>query len=134
MTDASKPFGEATDADYVRLTTFRRDGTPVSSPVWAVFDEGRLHVWTESGTWKAKRIRHDPHVIVQACDFRGRKLSGEPVDATAGLLDGPGTQRVRRMVNKKYGILAKVITWFRTWRNGEDGTVGIEIRPLTAES
>ena len=46
------------DARYLSLTTFRKDGTPVATPVWVVSDDGRrLLVWTGADTWKAKRIR-----------------------------------------------------------------------------
>jgi PPOX class probable F420-dependent enzyme len=37
---------------YVSLTTFKRDGTPVSTPVWCAGDDGRLLVWTGASTWK----------------------------------------------------------------------------------
>jgi uncharacterized protein len=56
------------------LTTFRRDGTAVATPVWFVADGGTLLVWTGESTWKVKRLRHDPHVEVAICDFRGREL------------------------------------------------------------
>ena len=48
------------DEKYIALTTFRRDGTPVSTPVWIVaLDEpGTAGFWTSSGSGKAKRIAH----------------------------------------------------------------------------
>ena len=56
----------------ISLTTFKRDGTPVSTPVWTVSDDGRrLLVWSAADTWKVKRIRRDPHVRVAGCDFHG---------------------------------------------------------------
>jgi uncharacterized protein len=58
---------------YISLTTFRQDGTPVATPVWVVSDDGRrLLVWTGPQTWKVKRLRRNPRVIVAASDFRGR--------------------------------------------------------------
>ena len=45
----------------ISLTTFKRDGTPVSTPVWTVSDDGRrLLVWSAADTWKVKRIRRGP--------------------------------------------------------------------------
>jgi uncharacterized protein len=58
---------------YISLTTFKQDGTPVATPVWVVSDDGRrLLVWTAAQTWKVKRLRRDPRVVVSASDFRGR--------------------------------------------------------------
>jgi len=52
---------------YIRLTTYRKDGTEASTPVWVVSDDGRrLLVWTGAGTWKVRRIRRDPRVRVAA--------------------------------------------------------------------
>ena len=47
------------DEKYLLLTTFKRDGTPVATPVWAApLDSGEIGFWTSSGTGKAKRITH----------------------------------------------------------------------------
>jgi hypothetical protein len=61
---------------YVRLTTFRRDGTPVGTPVWLVGGDGELLVITGSTTGKVKRLRHTPRVLLAACDARGRVKPG----------------------------------------------------------
>ena len=59
---------------YISLTTYKRDGTTASTPVWVVSDDGRrLLVWTGAETWKARRIRRDPRVLVAASDGRGRE-------------------------------------------------------------
>jgi PPOX class probable F420-dependent enzyme len=58
---------------YISLTTFKQDRTPLATPVWVVSDDGRrLLVWTGPQTWKIKRLRRDPRVVVSASDFRGR--------------------------------------------------------------
>jgi len=45
---------------FVSITTFKRDGTPVSVPVWCAADDGSLLVFSEVDSWKVKRIRRDP--------------------------------------------------------------------------
>jgi PPOX class probable F420-dependent enzyme len=57
---------------YVSLTTFRRTGVPVSTPVWAAPDRGTLVVWTRADSGKVKRLRHMARVTVAPCDVRGR--------------------------------------------------------------
>ncbi|MFD9081079.1 PPOX class F420-dependent oxidoreductase [Streptomyces erythrochromogenes] len=94
---------ELGSARYVSLTTFRKDGTPVATPVWAVADGGELYVWTRSDSWKVKRIRNDGRVTVAACDVRGRTEEGTPViEGRARLLDEEGLRRVRKLMSRKY--------------------------------
>ena len=124
-----KPFDAATDAKYLQLTTFRKDGTPVASPLWAAYDGESLVMWTETDSWKVKRIRRDPHVVVQACDVRGTKLRGQPVDGTATILDAAGTDHARSAISKKYGIVGWVLVKASLIRRGKDGTIGIAITP-----
>ncbi|MFF4101558.1 PPOX class F420-dependent oxidoreductase [Streptomyces sp. NPDC001903] len=88
---------------YVSLTTFRKDGTPVATPVWAVADGGELYVWTRSDSWKVKRIRNNARVAVSACDVRGRVAEGAAVlEGEARLLDEAGLARVRKLMSRKY--------------------------------
>ena len=94
---------------YVSLTTFKRDGTPVSTPVWCAGDDGRLLVWTGASTWKVKRIRRDPHVLVAASDARGH-ARGEAVDGTAAILDD--TTRVESLLASKYGVVYRLVRAF----------------------
>lgn len=90
-------------ARYVSLTTFRKDGTPVATPVWAVADGAELYVWTRSDAWKVKRIRNNGRVTVTACDVRGRVAEGAPVrEGEARLLDAEGLKRVRGLMLRKY--------------------------------
>lgn len=106
---------------YISLTTFRRDGTPVSTPVWVVSDDGRrLLVWTGGSTWKAKRIRRDPHVLVAASSFRGRER-GPRLEGTARVVAGVD---VKALIRKKYGWQMRLL---ERMSRGEDHSVTIEI-------
>ncbi|WAC57005.1 PPOX class F420-dependent oxidoreductase [Gordonia sp. SL306] len=131
MTDQSSqtPFGEAAQAKYVQLTTFRKDGTPVATPLWAAIDGGQLTMWTAADSWKVKRIRRDPRVVVQACDARGRKTTGVAVNGTAEILDDAGTEKVRGLIIGKYGILGWLTVKGSLLRRGKSGTVGLSITP-----
>jgi len=98
------------DAKYIRLTTFRRDGTPVATPVWVVkLDDDRIGFWTSSGSGKAKRLAHTARVTVAPSDARGRvKPGAETVDATARLVTGAELEEIRRRVIAKYGAMTKL--------------------------
>ena len=97
------------DEKYILLTTFRRDRTPVATPVWVVgLDGGRLGFWTSSGSGKAKRLAHTERVTVSPCDARGRvRANAGVVDATARLVTGSELEEIRQRVVAKYGVMTK---------------------------
>ncbi len=92
---------------YLLLTTFRRDGTPVATPVWAARIGGELAVWTNPTAGKIKRIRRDPHVTVAPCGQRGRPL-GRAIDGTARILTGEELEPVLPALIGKYGWKARL--------------------------
>ncbi len=98
---------------YVSLTTFRRDGTPVATPVWVVADGDRLLVTTTASTGKVKRLRHTPRVTLRPCDMRGRVRDGAPeVEATATVEDDPALlDRLNAAIVGKYGLYARFMLW-----------------------
>ena len=98
------------DEKYLLLTTFKRDGTAVGTPVWAApLESGEIGFWTSSGSGKVKRIAHTTRVTVQPCDARGKVKAGtEPVEATARLVEGGDMAEIQRKINDKYGFMTKV--------------------------
>ncbi|MEU5974740.1 PPOX class F420-dependent oxidoreductase [Streptomyces sp. NPDC047315] len=91
-------------ARYISVTTYRKNGTGVATPVWFAEDSGKLYVWTNSDSWKVKRLRNDDRVSVAVCDVRGRVAEGaSTAQGTAVLLDGSGTDAVRALIARKYG-------------------------------
>jgi uncharacterized protein len=97
---------------YISLTTFKQDGTPVATPVWVVSDDGRrLLVWTAAQTWKVKRLRRDPRVVVSASDFRGR-TRGESYEGVGRLLDIPPGSLVEPLLDRKYGLTRRLLGVF----------------------
>ena len=88
---------------YVSLTTFRRDGTPVSTPVWFVSENGSLLVETDDDSHKVKRIRRNDNVTVTSCNAMGR-VTGEVVSARATILPAEELPRVERLLHRKYRL------------------------------
>ena len=94
---------------YISLTTFKRDGTPVAKPVWVVSDDGRrLLVWTGPETWKVKRLRRNPRVVVAASDIRGR-TRGQSYEGVGRLLDIPQGSLVEPLLDRKYGLTRRLL-------------------------
>lgn len=113
-------------APYVLVTSFRKDGRAVPTPVWVVRDGDALAIWTVRDSGKVKRIRRDGTVRVGPCDVRGR-LTGPEVSGSASILDSDSTERVRELLKRKYGLLGRLTLWGSRLRRGRDGTVGIRI-------
>lgn len=97
---------------YIRLTTFRRNGTPVSTPVWFVIDGDHLLVYTGSATGKAKRLRHTSRVLVAPSDARGNP-KGEEVEATARFLPNSELPRLEGLLNRRYGFMRTIFSAVR---------------------
>ena len=76
---------DITSGKHMLLTTFRKSGAGVATPVWTVpVSDGRVGMWTGAGTGKYQRLRNNPHVTIQACTARGKTRPG------ASVLDGAG--------------------------------------------
>jgi len=98
------------DASFVSLTTFRKTGAGVSTPVWIAEDAGELIVTTPRRSGKVKRLRNDPHVTLVPCDRRGRVAEGaQSVDAVARIVSDHDTvERLGRIFLRKYRLEYRV--------------------------
>jgi PPOX class probable F420-dependent enzyme len=90
-------------SEYVSLTTFRRTGEPVPTPVWAAADGADLVVWTRTDTGKVTRLRHTARVTVAPCEFRG-KTTGDAVEGVAEIIDHAEWPRALAALRRDYGL------------------------------
>ncbi|TWE16381.1 PPOX class F420-dependent oxidoreductase [Kitasatospora atroaurantiaca] len=111
---------------YLLLTTYKKDGTGVPTPVWVVRDDRSLGVWTVADSWKVKRIRNRADVLVGPCDVRG-KATGEQVTATAEICDAATTAEYRKLLQRKYGLIGRLSLLGSRLRRGTAGTIAIRI-------
>lgn len=94
---------------YLSVTSFKRDGTGVATPVWFVSDAGRLFALTDLHSGKVKRIRRDPRVLVAPCRAGG-KLRSEPLPARAEVLTATDElERVQRLLIERYKVSYRVV-------------------------
>lgn len=88
---------------YVRLRSFRPDGTPVDAPIWFVVDGSALVFRTKVGP-KSRRLAVRPEVELTVCDYRGRIAPGAPtVTGHAVVLSGAEAERANRLLHQRYG-------------------------------
>jgi len=94
---------------YISLTTFRKTGTPVPTPVWFAESDGKLVLMTRSDSGKYKRLRNNPNVKIAPCTIRGR-ITGPEFAASARILPREDWPRARQAINGKYW-LARLPIW-----------------------
>lgn len=105
---AAEGFQSLRGRKYCLLTTFRKSGEAVPTPVWfGLDDQGRLYFHSEASVGKVKRIRTDPRVRVAPCDARGKPL-GPPAEATARVVSGEEEQHAERAIAANYGLGRKI--------------------------
>ena len=85
------------------LVTYRRDGTPVPTPVWAAQADGRLYVRSERASGKVKRLRNDARLLVAPCTVRGEPL-GTAVRGRRRVLAAEQEPRAERALAQRYGF------------------------------
>jgi PPOX class probable F420-dependent enzyme len=96
-------MSEMSKGQFIALKSFKKNGEGVVTPVWVVELHGRLYVWTDSASWKVKRIRNRADVQLCSSDMRGNP-KGEWVTGTASIVnDRTLNEAVRKAMIKKYG-------------------------------
>ncbi len=114
---------------YMNLTTYRKNGTEVSRPVWFAMDGKTIYLYTLDESGKVKHIRRNGDVYVSPSDARGNPLSEARAAGTATLHEKgtPTAQRANARLNKKYGLLKWLISLTFAVRGGNP--IWIEIVP-----
>jgi uncharacterized protein len=91
------------------LTTFRKNGIPVSTPVTCAEHDGIIYFSTGADSGKIKRIHNNPHVTIAPCTARGRE-TGEAVEAHAHIITASAeTYKAKGALQSKYGLRRQAI-------------------------
>jgi PPOX class probable F420-dependent enzyme len=98
---------------YLSVTSFRRDGMGVATPVWFVSDGSRLFALTDAHSAKVRRIRRDPQVLVAPCRANGKLLRSEPLVGHAEVMTATeDLERVQELLMDRYKISYRVVMFF----------------------
>ena len=95
----------------VRVTTYKRDGTPVGKPMSIAVEGDRAFLRTADAAWKVKRLRNNAAVQVAPSTFRG-KPTGPSIDARARLLSGDEDRHASALISRKYRVIEGVLVPF----------------------
>jgi uncharacterized protein len=98
---------------FVSLTTFKRDGSAVATPMWIARDGEHLVAWTPTDAWKVKRIARDPRVELAPSGRTGKVADGAPVlHGTAEVVTDPSyVDHAEAVIKAKYGFEFRIITF-----------------------
>ena len=77
----------------------------VKTPVWSARVDEALYVSTPASSWKARRLRRDPHARLAACNGSGSKILSTWSEATGTALErGAEWDRAEAALREKYGF------------------------------
>ncbi len=102
-TVANDPLAYLYPQEFMLLTTFRKDGTPVNTAVWFASAGGKIYVTTQGGSGKIKRIRRDSKVLLAPCDRVGN-VTGPQIQAFARELHDATQSNAHTLLSQKYGL------------------------------
>ena len=98
------------EAEYINLITYKRDKSPVSTPVWVANFSNSLVVTTSLNAGKVKRIRNNGIATIYITNQNGSKKLSESLDLNASLIEDPDLKKqATNLIRKKYGMMAKMI-------------------------
>ena len=131
---ASPPLVPFVRQKTVVLTSYRRDGRPVGTPVSIAVDGDRAVVRSFEKAWKTRRIRRNPTVGVAPSTARGRP-TGPAIQAHARRLEGAEASHAARLLAAKHPLLHGLLVplTHRLGRAKTGKTVHFELTPLDGD-
>ncbi|MFL3653900.1 MAG: PPOX class F420-dependent oxidoreductase [Halioglobus sp.] len=115
--------------NYISLTTRKRSGEWVATPVWFAPDEGSYYVFSAGDAGKVKRLRNFSDSRIAACTVTGT-LTGELHNACAYVLDKPAEEAIAlAALRRKYGWQMLLADFFSNLTGKMQRRVYVRIDP-----
>ena len=98
------------DVEYINLITYKKDKTPITTPVWVADFSNSLVVTTSLNAGKVKRVRNNGKATIYTTNQNGTKQLSESLDLEATLIeDEELKKKAADIIRKKDGMMAKMI-------------------------
>jgi uncharacterized protein len=129
-------FPDLGNAQCIALTTFRKTGQAVTTPVWFATSLGAIYVETHADAGKLKRLRHTARVTLARCTYSG-KVTGSVSEGNARILaESEESTAAAVALTKKYGVMRSIHHFVRNARRMLQGKaraegVYIAIEPIS---
>ena len=99
-----------TEAEYINLITYKRDKSPVTTPVWVADFSNSLVVTTSLNAGKVKRVRNNGKATIYITNQNGSKKLSESLNVKASIIEDIDLKKqAADLIRKKYGMMAKMI-------------------------
>src|SRR5215471_5221636 len=118
-------FPDLGKEQFIALTTFRKSGQAVTTPVWFAESPGAIYVETHSDAGKLKRLRHTARVTLAPCNFNG-KVTGAVSTGNAHILMGPEENTAASALAKKYGFMRSLFHFVMNAQRRLQGKASVE--------
>lgn len=105
MTSSLEPLRHS---KTILLSTYKRDGTAIRTPVSVAFDGERAFFRSYDKAWKTKRLRHNPRIEAAPCTVRG-KPTGAAISGEARLLDGDDARAAAAALAHRHRVLQAIL-------------------------
>jgi|TARA_B110000014_G_scaffold69873_1_gene47676 hypothetical protein len=115
------------DQKYLSLETYRKDKTPVKTPVWFVIDNDQLYITTRETTGKVKRLRNNQNARISVCSMKGDIKSSWIDVSLEKTSEESDVEKIVKLRKKKYGFSARLISMF-TSQKGKTIAYSIVVR------
>ena len=103
---------QLSEAKFISLETYKRNGEAVRTPVWFVEENGLIYVHSPAKSWKVKRLQRNPLVRLAPCTRLGR-IEGDWLKGKVTRIDGEeDTKRVVELVNSSQSRADRIIGFF----------------------
>jgi PPOX class probable F420-dependent enzyme len=113
------------DQKYINLETYKKDGTPIRTPVWFTINDDLIYVITREKTGKVKRLKNNQNIKVVPCSFKGQP-SNEWVNGIAQKVTGEEAEKAIKLRKKKYGLSVSLAGLFSS-QKGNPVVYSIEL-------
>ena len=120
-------FDQFIDQKYLSLETYKRDSTPIQTPVWFVTENDQLYITTKETTGKVKRLRNNQNARIAVCSMKGDIKSNWVDVGLEKISEESDVEKIVKLRKKKYGFSARLISMF-TSQKGKTVAYSIAVR------
>lgn len=93
----------------VLLTTYKRDGSAVATPVNLAVEGDHAYFRSYDKAWKTKRIRNNPTVELMPSTARGKVKGDVSLRATVRLLSGEEDRHARQVIGRRHPLFQRFL-------------------------
>ena len=120
-------FDQFIDQKYLSLETYKRDSTPIQTPVWFVTENDQLYITTKETTGKVKRLRNNQNARIAVCSMKGDIKSNWVDVGLEKIPEESDVEKIVKLRKKKYGFSARLVSMF-TSQKGKTIAYSIQVR------